>query len=276
MDLRKTVKRFATESYTDPYTVGATALKGRITTFNEVTNSGQSARRRILELQPSYNMFSNRVIVAGADTYIVGTGNDDYWKGNVIRVKYPLLPVGATSKVASVLQILTSAIPSRTVYAHPTFTKDISLEKQESDLYSNFTIFFSSAESVVKGQILIHGTTNYYRVRNVPFVDNAGFLVADTVFVESPVQTLNFSSTGGYDPATDTIAVASTTSITAFVEEAYLHFDNTSERFSEIKPGDKAISIKPVTTPKAGDKIGAYNILSIDTVNTVSVCHCRP
>ena len=277
MNLHKSVKRFATESFTDPYNVLASALKGRLTVFNEVTNSGQSSRRRILELQPEVSVFANNVVTLNSENFIVGYGNQDMWKGEVIRVKYPVLPVGATSKVASVYQILSAALPTRNIYGHPIFIKDVTLEKQESEVFSNFSFYFPRSEAIAKGKIVVHNNSNYYRVRNVPFVDNAGFLVADVTLLESPLQTLTFSSAGTYDPVTDTSVAPATQSVQAFVEEAYLYYDNTSERFAELKPGDKTITIKPTTAPKVSDTVGAFRILSISVdTDGCSICHCRP
>ena len=277
MNLHKSVKRFATESFTDPYNALTPALKGRLTVFNEVTNSGQSSRRRILELQPDLTVFANNVVTLNNENFIVGYGNQDMWKGEAIRVKYPVLPVGATSKVASVYQILSATLPARNVYGHPIFIKDVTLEKQESEIFSNFSFYFPRNEAVAKGKIVVHNSSNYYRVRNVPFVDNAGFLVADVTLLESPLQTLTFSSAGTYDPVADTSTAPTTQSVQAFVEEAYLYYDNTSERFAELKPGDKTITIKPTIAPKVSDTVGAFRILSISVdTDGCSICHCRP
>lgn len=277
MNLHNSVKRFATESYTDPYSPLATAIKGRITVFNEVTNSGQSSRRRILELQPGVNIFSNNVIDRSGEKFIVGYGNNDLWRGEIIRVKYPVLPIGAVSKVASVYQILTAALPTRNVYGHPIFTKDVTLEKQQSDIYSNLSFYLPRTESVAKGQIIVHNSNNYYRVRNAPFVDSAGFLVADVGLLESPLQSLVFISVGVIDPVTDTVGAGAAQTLNGFIEEAYLYYDNTSERFAEIKPGDKVITIKPTIDPKVNDAINSYRIISIEIdSDSCSICHCRP
>lgn len=274
--LHTVIRRFFVEAFTDPYTPLAAAIQGKVSVFNEVTNSGQSAPRRILETAPNVTIPSNNVVARGSEYFIVGHKNVDQWRGTDIRFKYPILKTLYTAKVCSIFQIITNALPSRTVYGRPSFARDLSLELQESELQSTFSFFFPKTESVSKGQIVVYNSNEYYRVRGVPYVDNAGFLVADVVQIESPVQSLSFASTGGYDPTTDVIAVASTTTVTSFVEEAYLFYDNTSERFEEIKPGDKCITCKPATTPKTGDTIGGYRILAVDPgTSAVSHCHCR-
>lgn len=273
MNLKKTIQRFNTETFTDTYGIG-TSFKGKVSVFNEVTNSGVASRRRILETLPDVTLPSSQTIQSNGDNFIVGYGNKDVWRSEVLRIKYPILPVGTASRQASIAQVITNTVPTTLYYGHPSFVSDIKMELQESDLQTAFAFFFPSNTTVQRGSIIIQGS-NYYKVRGIPFVDNAGFLTTDVILLDSPVQTLTFSSDGGYDPVTDTIAVASTQSLTAFVEEAYLSYDNTSERFQVIKPGDKAITIKPTVTPKAGDDIGDFKILSIDVVDTAYYCHCR-
>lgn len=275
MDLKKAVERFGTETYADIYNLSST-FSGKISVFNEVTNSGESARRRVLETLPSVSIPSNRVIIRNGETFIIGHGNHDEWRGEALRTKYPVLPILATSKVCSLNQILTNSLPSKLVYGSINFTKNLSLELQESEVGSNFSFFFPYTETVNKGNIIVHNSNAYYRVRNVPYVDAAGFLVADCVYLESPVQSLLFSTSGGYDPATDTIINPASSTIACFVEEAYLFYDKSSLRAEAVKPGDKSISCKPVITPNPGNTLGSYTVLSVDTdTDGVFNCHCR-
>ena len=274
MNLKKTIQRFNTKEFTDPYGIGSNFF-GKISVFNEVTNSGEASRRRILETLPEVTVPASKVINGNGENFILGYPNKDEWRGSILRHKYPVLPVGNTSKISSIPQIITAAIPTTLYYGHPSFTREVSLELQDSDKINSFSFFFPSNTSITTGNVIIHGSTNYYKVRDVPYVDNAGFLVADVILLDSPVQTLTFKSEGNYDPITDTIAVASTQSITCFVEEAYLAYTHTSERYQKIEPGDKVITIKPSVTPKAGDNIGDYDILSIEANETAFTCHCR-
>lgn len=52
MNLHQVTAKYMTETFIDPYGVGA-SFKGAIRPFAEVTNSGPSSRRRILETLPS-------------------------------------------------------------------------------------------------------------------------------------------------------------------------------------------------------------------------------
>lgn len=274
MNLKKAIQRFGTEEFSDLYGV-SNNFYGRISVFNEVTNSGEASRRRILETLPDVVIPSSRAISGNGENYIVGYANLDEWRGEVIRHKYPVLPVGSTTKLSSILQVITANIPTTTYYGYLSFRREVSLELQESEKVNSFNFFFPNNTSVSKDSVIIHGSSNYYKVRDIPYVDNAGFLVADVLLLDTPVQTLTFTSKGAYDPITDTESTSATESVTCFIEEAYLTYIHTSERFQKLEPGDKSITIKPTVTPKAGDTIGGYTILSVETVNTTFNCHCR-
>lgn len=272
MDLKSAITRFNTEIFSDTYNVSAD-FYGKISVFNEVTNSGESSRRRILETLPDVSIPAGRTIDGVSETYILGHPNPDIWRGEALRLKYPVLPVGATSKVCSLYQILTEDLPEKISYGYPSYTKTISMEVQESDLESNFSFFFPYDESVSKGDIIVHNSVNYYRVRNTPYVDNAGFLVANCILLDSPFQALDLVTKTGYNPVTDTITDGTATVINCFVEEAYLFYDKTSLRAESVKPGDKTITV--AVQVAAGASIGNYTILSIDEKDSVYHCHCR-
>ena len=275
MNLHRTITKFMTDTFVDPYD-STSSIKGAVKVFNEVTNSGPSSRRRILETEPGVTLFTNRVVKRDSEIFLVGAANADTWRGEALRNKYPILPVDRTVVVATLAQILAPALPTRVTYSYPHYTKSISLDLQESEQGSNFTLFFSTAEAVAKGQIVIFSGNSYYRVRNDPYVDGAGFQVASAVLLSTPLQTLTLSRVGGYDVTLDTVTAASTASVSAFVEDAYLSYDHTSERFAQIKPGDKTITVRPSLPPKVGDSLGAFKILSVDPgADDVSVCHCR-
>lgn len=275
MNLTKSVKRFTLETITDPYGIGG-SIKGHLSVFDDEKSSGVSTRRRILETLPTYTMYSTSCITHNGIKYIVGTPNYDYHKGSVVRVKYPVTPCDFQYKVASILQILTSAVTETVTYAFLDQTKTSVADSETSSAVTSFTAFFQALEAIAKGQILVNGPT-YYRVKSDTWVDGAGFKNAEVVLLSAPLQTVSYTQLSGYDTVTDTIVNGSTFANTkVFVEDAYYSYERTSERYAQLKPGDKNITFKPSVVPKAGDTIGVYKILTVDTLSDTSYsCHCR-
>ena len=275
MNLANSVKRFTLESFTDPYGVGA-AILGHLSVFDDEKSSGTSTRRRVLETLASYTMFSTNCVAHNGVNYIVGKPNYDYHKGAVVRVKYPIIPCDYQYKVASILQILTNTAPSTVIYAFLDQTKNAVADSETSFAVTTLTAFFQSLESVSKGKILFTGSV-YYRVKSDPYIDGAGFLNAEVLLLSTTVQTVTFTQISGYNPTTDTITNGTSYPNTkVFVEDAYYSYEHNSERYSQLKPGDKNITFKPVVTPKTGDIIGSYKVLTVDTLADGSYsCHCR-
>lgn len=275
MNLSNSVKRFTLESFTDPYGTGA-AILGHLSVFDDEKSSGTSTRRRILETLASYTMFSTNCVAHNGVNYIVGRPNYDYHKGAVVRVKYPIIPSDYSYKVASILQILTNTVTSTVTYAFLYQTKNAVADSETSYAVTTLTAFFQGLEAVSKGQILVSGST-YYRVKSDPYIDGAGFLNAEVLLVTTPIQTVTYTQVSGYNPTTDTITNGTSYPNTkVFVEDAYYSYQHNSERYNQLKPGDKNITFKPSITPKVGDLVGAYKILTVDALSDSSFsCHCR-
>ena len=275
MNLANSVKRFTLETFTDPYGIGGSIL-GHLSVFDDEKSSGTSTRRRILETMASYTMFSTGCVSHNGVDYIVGKPNYDFHKGIVVRAKYPIIPCDFEYKVASILQILTNTVTSTVTYAFLDQTKNAVADSETSYAVTTLTAFFQGLESVSKGQILFTGSS-YYRVKSDPYIDGAGFLNAEVLLLSSPVQTVTYTQISGYNPTTDTITNGTSYSNTkVFVEDAYYSYEHNSERYSQLKPGDKNITFKPSITPKVGDLVGAYKILTVDTLSDSAFsCHCR-
>jgi len=282
MDLRNAAARFMTTVFTDAYDPTASVIRGSIKIFDEVTRSGPSSRRRILEVLPSTEIYVSSVVkTASGQVFVVGARNVDEWRGFEIRHKYPILPCDLTVKIGTTLQVLAGTLPAKTIYGYPSFVKGTTVSSESSNISANFYIYLSKAETPTKGLIVVEGG-KYYRIRSTPYVDGAGFLVVDANLIDlgdglSPVQTLNWvTPSTGYDPATDTVTNVAPLAISVFVEDAHLHYDFSSERYAGLKPGDWTITVQPAVVAKAGDRIGAYRVLSVDTeLDGSKTCYCR-
>lgn len=274
MNLATTVDRFMTMQFTDPYTVGA-SLYGAIRPYAEGVNSSLSTRRRVLETAADTTMFADRVLSFDGDHYVAGTDNPDVHRGVVLRRKYPILPGTSTARAGSTLQTITAAIPSRSIYSYLHFVRGSVYDYESSDVRSGFDLYHSSVESFGKGSIVFI-SPQYYRVKNVPYIDGVGFRVAELQLVEGGLQTLSYVRATGYDPMTDTITAGTTTSVSALVEAAVTYYDHSSERHAQIEPGDMNITFKPTVTPRAGETVGGYSILAVDVDESGCFsCHCR-
>ncbi len=275
MELSDTVHLFATEEFADVFDTDVT-FNGKIAPFAEVANSGSSSQRRILETSPDITIPTGKVIQAfTGEKFIVAEANADYWFGETIRNKYPVLPVVSMGAVGNVGSTISSTQSDLLVYAYPFFTRREPDVEERSDHFSGFEIYFSSAKSFSRGDILTLGSA-YYRLRTDTSVDGAGFSVAQAVKLENPLQTFDVDVTGIYDTVNDNYTPTTTADVSCFVEALSLDYEFVSPSFTDIEVGDKAISLlNSAVTVKINSRIGDYRVQSIRNHGTWSTCQCR-
>lgn len=275
MRLLNSVKRFAFDDITDPYGIGST-IKGRFSVFDDEKSSGVSTRRRILETPPSYTMYSTYCVAHNGSIYVVGAPSYDRHRGEVIRIKYPVIPCDKAYKIATVRQILTNTVTVVPTYAYLDHSRNTVADSETSFPVPIFSAIMSDYEDIGKGHVIFSGN-EYYRARSQGLVDGAGFKTAEVSLVENAVQTMSFVQSAGYDPVTEQVVAGTTyADTTVFVESAYYNYVHTSGRFTKIVAGDKIITAVLAVTPKPGDSFGSYRVVAVETIDTnTHSCQCR-
>lgn len=276
MELKDTVTLFSTEVFSDTFDPLITFL-GKVNPFAEITNSGTSSQRRILETPTTEIIPSERVIEDyTGKKFLVADQNPDYWNSEIIRFKYSTLPVTTMGSVGDIGETLAAAQADQQVYVYPYFVRREVDEKEESDYLSGYELYFSKTKFFSRGVIGKFGSA-YYRLKTDTWLDGAGFAIAQAVKLESPLQTFDVkSNSSNYDPATDTYTPLTVPDIACFVEPLVQDYDFISPSFNSIEVGDLAISVlKSAVALEAGDFIGDNRILSVRDLGDWVTCHCR-
>jgi len=273
MTLKEASRLGDTVTFTDAH--GSSTFQGQVLLFNDTVSSGPSAKRRVLDVAPEVVIPVSNTVTDGAVKYLVGSPSYDYWKGSKIRAKYTISPV-TTATLTNIGQIL-AAGSGTTAYVDITYLKRVILEDQ-SDFEIGYDMYFSSYFSISKGDITI-SDGEYYRARQGHRVDEAGFHAVELVRLDSPLAQMDFQAKGtNYDSDTDTYTPPSVVSdVDVFVESAFLDFVHEALGFMKVEPGDRAISFLKATVAavKAGDKLGAYSVLSVSDNSTFWTIHGR-
>lgn len=276
MRLKDTVNMFATETLIDVFNP-TTTFKGKINPFSEIANSGAASQRRILETPPAEVIPALRIIqTPSSEKFIVAALNYDYWFNEVIRHKYPILPVDAVGELGSIGQLLVATPADAAVYTYPYFARREIDEAERSDYLSGYELYFASVKHFVRGSVLTLGTQTF-RLKTDTWIDGAGFSVAQAILLESPFQTFDIESQKEiYNPTTDTYAKVDVPAVSCFVEPLKQDYEFVSPAFTPIEEGDKAISLlKTSATVGVNDLIGTYRVLSFRDFGTWITCQCR-
>jgi len=276
MRLKDTVTMFSTETFIDVFNP-ETTFKGKINPFAEVANSGAASQRRILETATTTTIPALRIVQApSSEKFIVAALNYDYWFDEVIRHKYPVLPVDNLGELGSIGQLLATSPADAAVYSYPYFVRREIDEAERSDYLSGYELYFASVKQFVRGSVLTLGGQTF-RLKTDTWIDGAGFSVAQAILLESPFQTFDIESQKEiYNSATDSYAKVDVPSVPCFIEPLKQDYEFVSPSFTPIEEGDVAISLlKAAATVGVNDLIGTYRVLSIRDFSTWITCQCR-
>jgi len=275
--LHDTVKRFSTELFLDGYD-SSVSFFGRIDPFAEITNSGPSSERRILEVAPDITIPSTHVIEdSNSQIFIVGNPNTDFWANEVIRFKHSVVPTTENGSVGTIGEILAGTETDTDIYIHEFFVRRELHDEERSDYLSGYEIYFSQVHSFVRGQVF-KSSSDFYRLKTDTWIDGVGFSVAQAVKLESPIQTFNIQSNSTvYDPVDDDYTNTPLTDVDVFVEPLEQDYEFVSPSFSGIELGDKAISVLKSDAPNmtVNDHIGGFRVISIRDMGDWITCQSR-
>jgi len=277
MRLQNTVKKYCTEKFYDWFAPN-TEFYGKINPYAEVTNSGVSAMRRVLETLPEPLIPDSRVIVdVTGRIMIVGSRNIDYWQGEPIRYKYSTIPTTTLGSVGNIGAILEGTPSHLNVHGFPYFVRRELNDLQMSDHYSGYEIYVPKIFSFTRGNIYLVEDGTAYRYKTDTWIDGIGFCVGQAVKIEGALQSFDITTTGrDYDPVTDSYIETLVPDVACFVEPMSEDYDFVTPAFEEVKQGDKAISVlKSDVNVKVKDRIGPYIVVSVRDYGTWVTAHCR-
>lgn len=276
MTLAEAARYFDDVTFTDTY--GTATFEAQVLPFADSVRSGESTRRRILDTGASVVIPAKRTVTAAYGTkYLVSFGSEDTFQGEVVRIKYPVLPVSTQFQIRSIDQILMNSGGVTDSYMSTTYIRRNLLEEQ-SDYLGAYHIYHSPYYTVHQGHV-IYGAGRFYRARENAYIDDVGFGVVEAVEIDTPLISATYQSRGAYDPGTDSYPiVALISNLICLVEKVVLDFQHEALGYVTLEPGDRSISFLKavVATPKVGDIVGRYRIVSLQDKGAYWTIQGRP
>jgi len=265
---------FNDQVFTDVFS--SATFSGQVLPFPDSVRSGSSTRRRILDVAPGIVMPNQRLVTTAGQVYIVADANLDFFHGETIREKYPILPVDNQYTLCTVGQLLAGSGGTTGVYVSPSYFRRLTFEDQ-SEYSAGFSLYLSSYYQIPAGGV-VYGNGEYYRTREISRIDSIGLGVAEAAELVDPVSAVTIQMySQSHDPVLDSYpALTPVTNVPVLTEHISLDFQHESLGFTEVRAGDKAISIlKSAADVNINDLIGKYKVLSKTDLDTWNTCHCR-
>lgn len=248
-DIFDVAKHFDDTPVFDGYT-NTPLYNAQIATFLEASPDGNTSQRRTMSLAPGLVVPSRRVISAQGELHLVGYGTLDQFYGAAIRQSFWL------KRATALVTVLTPAQAALGVggfqaYAHFDYLKDTVNGATDSEYDPFWDIFFAPTEGVTKGHFIERGTT-LYRVRSAHVgIEDLTDAASDQLDSGARVS-VDFVSTGAYDPISDTMA-SGTVTTTAIILDRYQFYELRTEADQLTHAGDKTLVVAAsAITPTIG------------------------
>lgn len=221
----------------DSYT-GAALFSGQFSSFIESAPDGSTTQKRTLSLAPASSIPARRCISYQGETWIVGDGNVDMIYNTPTRKAYWMKKSFGLFIRYTPLQSLNGSAGTVS-HASLKYLKDTVNGVSDSQYDPQWGFDFSQGETVNKGDYIKSGST-YYRVR-VSYIDGSGFLLAvcDQLDPDCFV-TVTKTSTGAFNPVTDTY-ISSSTSVSGLIMEPYKLYSYFTQADPRFTAGDKTL-----------------------------------
>lgn len=199
MDLADAANHFNNTPCKDAYT-GRPSFYAQLSLYDDVKRDSEAGERRILSVSPSTVIPARRCVAAAGTRWIIGRGNSDTFRGEVIRVGYI---AHEATHLATVLTLEQACLnqPGFTAYAGRAWVKDSAYTEHSSTLAPQYHINFAEGEPVQVGQLVRFGS-DYHIVRSI-IHGAAGTLIAVCEHLtESVIEEVSVFS-GVYNPVED-------------------------------------------------------------------------
>ena len=274
MILADTVRKFSTEKFVDA-TDPEVYIMGKLQPFAEVTNSGVSSQRRVLETSIDWEIPASRCLETPEETQIiVGAKNVDYWFGSKVRYKYSTAPVRVRGSYGTVGQLLAGTPEFTDIPCFSYFVRRELDFIERSDYLAGYELYFPDLFNLHRGRIF-YNDDFYFLLKSDTWVDGIGFLTTQVVRLEEPLCTVLVSNKE-FDPVTESYTGEEPVEVQAFVVDMSDCFEFYNVDAEKIQPGDKSVSIlKSLSTLTTETKIGDMQVLSVKDFGDYVTAHCR-
>ena len=273
MRLRKAAVKFDTLVGKDAYGSATFLCQYEPMSFAKI--DGVSVRKRQISAAPSVAMPTRGAITIDGETYLVGHGAPDYWKGKPIRVSYVIQGADALANLMPISAALANEQPV-SAYAALVFSKYMPDANDSSKYPPQYQIFLAGSESA-PADSLIQLSGKWYLVKE-SYISTSGLRVSLVNEMAEPAFEMAAFESQTYDPVFDTTAAVSTAAKVLRLKWSE-HFYYLSKASDTFERGDQQIFVLKSAAPKPSDTFnlsdGVWRILAVQDEGLCWSCHVR-
>lgn len=238
---------------------------------------GVAVRKRSISAAPDVVMPSRGAILIDGETYLVGHGAPDYWKGRAIRRNYVIQGADDLADLQSIADKLVGNAPVQ-AYAAVIFSRYMPDGADSSKYPPQYQVFVSGSENA-PADSLVFASNKWYLIKQ-SYLSESGLRIALANEIDQPCfETITYSA-NTYDPITDTTS-GTPKSINIMRIKWTEHFSYLSAASTTFERGDLQVFALKTDLPaiKASDTLtlsdGQWRVISRQDEGAVWSVHVR-
>jgi hypothetical protein len=268
MDLYDAAQYFDKLTATDAYS-GATLFTCQMDQYDSTERDSVTGWRRTCSA-PEIVVPARRAIKVNGKAYLVGRTQEDYFNEYVIREHALLHPSDGIFTLGSAKQFLSETHLLSYLHGAQSLLQQKKEEGESSQLFSFYSIYVGLNETATKDQIVQAPDGTYYRIQNVEIQTGQYKTLSATELGASALLQVSFiSSSGGYDPVTDSSGAEAPILITAFFERYQTNYRYMTWASDRFRNGDRVLTVDQddIPEPANNDRVQVngsdYKVLSV-------------
>ena len=260
---------------------GSDTFQAQFSLFTDNTRSGPTTKRRVIEVAPETTIPTRYTVyeaLSGNRWILADTPSYDYYKSQIIRVKYPALLVkGSATQIRTIAQVLADSGGVTDAYVDISYVRR-DYAPEQSNFEAGYDMLYSPYYTVETGNVIVHEGV-YYFARQEGRLDDVGVRAVELLRLEDPVTTMDIyhEDPDSYDSATNAYDTTPYLNTSVFVITKFFDFLIEALGGPQLEDGDLSIyflkSVVPVISP--GDLVGDYRVIAVTDQTSCWQAHCR-
>jgi hypothetical protein len=276
MKLKNVAKMFDTCPVYDGYAPTTFLWKCQFSSFNDTNAVGSTSTRRVLSIAPGLRLPERRVIKVFEDRWIIGDGNPDEWRGEVIRQSFNMKKATDLSAILTPAQACLATVGTP-AYSQKIYLKDTVNNLNDADYDLFWNVYFSPTEPMARGYFVRNGST-LLRVRN-HYLPLEGLRIAQCDEIDSGPHSVTFQ-TGTINPVTEVRASAPVAGVALIMLDFTKAYAYQTQADPRVATGDMAaIVAASQITPKVDDRFTLagreWRVLNTEAQHDAWLLHVR-
>lgn len=228
----------------DGYT-GQTLFNAQLEPYDDSRRDSVQSGRRILATRPDVVAPSRGVVGIGADRWILGQRNPDWFQGVEIRSKYVMAQADGLATLGSIQEHLAGSGTVQAYYSK-SWVKDSKDIEESSARTGVYHFYMARSETVEPGDMIVSEGQTY--IVQQSYITTLGMIAAEADQLGAALVSATLTPVT-YNVVTEAEVVGTAITASALSLRWQSHFRYLSESSPKFNPGDSVVVMRATGVP---------------------------